>query len=605
MNEAKKQLKERVNFIVKKPKISLIAIIAMVLICALVAGCVAAGPTVKNEPDETEPETTVPAEPEEKVTVYMITEQKIYVNGELDSTATFRYDDHGRPTEVGFVKADGSGKKAELSYDEAGNLIGERNTHLYENVEEGVQQLDWNLTYDEGLLTRAERTFEDQIYVLNFSYNDDGQLILVEYPHPEEGVGGYFWQSYDYDADGKLIRETCCHRQNGEYRYSRYCYFYDEQGRMAEQYYCSAGSDTRLDPETLVQLDFKISPYEHFFFYYDDEGRLAHVGDGEEDAYLGGSAQIYSDEKYTFDANGNLVRKEDGKKLGHDAPSWTEYTYQAMELSKSDAIMHKRLIHGISKFILSYTLNNTQDPLFWEMCPKMLYSNNLQNMTFYYLLPYSQFELFLYAPTAPLPTEPQPTDPKPTEPKPTEPKPTDPEPTEPVVDPLAEINALLGNYDSWYNKALTSEYTTPAHIDLMLFFLGEFREESNRVTDSERARLKELYGYSDPIDMLDITCLPVDKMNQVLQDTFGITLDEIDVAGFEELNYLESTNCYYIVGGGASGAMDFNALDVETMEDGTIRVTYTQFTGSEDEMFVVTLLPHGDGYRILSNIRAE
>ena len=44
MNETKKQLKERVNFIVKKPKISLIAAICMVIVCAIVAGCAAAGP---------------------------------------------------------------------------------------------------------------------------------------------------------------------------------------------------------------------------------------------------------------------------------------------------------------------------------------------------------------------------------------------------------------------------------------------------------------------------------------------------------------------------------------------------------------------------------
>ena len=45
MNESKKQLKERVNFIVKKPKISIIAAISMVLVCAIVTSCVATGPS--------------------------------------------------------------------------------------------------------------------------------------------------------------------------------------------------------------------------------------------------------------------------------------------------------------------------------------------------------------------------------------------------------------------------------------------------------------------------------------------------------------------------------------------------------------------------------
>ena len=44
MYETKEQLKERVNFIVKRRKISLIAAICMVLVCAIVAGCAITGP---------------------------------------------------------------------------------------------------------------------------------------------------------------------------------------------------------------------------------------------------------------------------------------------------------------------------------------------------------------------------------------------------------------------------------------------------------------------------------------------------------------------------------------------------------------------------------
>ena len=44
MAETKKQLLRRVSFIAKKPRWSMIAAVSMVLVCALVAGCVAAGP---------------------------------------------------------------------------------------------------------------------------------------------------------------------------------------------------------------------------------------------------------------------------------------------------------------------------------------------------------------------------------------------------------------------------------------------------------------------------------------------------------------------------------------------------------------------------------
>lgn len=55
MNETGKQLKERVCFIVKKPKISITAAICMVLLCAIVAGCAAAGANTTHPTQEPNP----------------------------------------------------------------------------------------------------------------------------------------------------------------------------------------------------------------------------------------------------------------------------------------------------------------------------------------------------------------------------------------------------------------------------------------------------------------------------------------------------------------------------------------------------------------------
>ena len=55
MAETKKQLKERVNFIVKKYKISRIAVICMVLVCAIVAGCALTGPAGNSGADTLRP----------------------------------------------------------------------------------------------------------------------------------------------------------------------------------------------------------------------------------------------------------------------------------------------------------------------------------------------------------------------------------------------------------------------------------------------------------------------------------------------------------------------------------------------------------------------
>ena len=170
---------------------------------------------------------------------------------------------------------------------------------------------------------------------------------------------------------------------------------------------------------------------------------------------------------------------------------------------------------------------------------------------------------------------------------------------------LDEIKHNVQDFDKWLNKALTSEYADPSKLNLEQFFLSAFREADNAVTASERAQIKELFAhnpdYQELIDRLDITRLPVERMNEVLQTCFGITLEDIDEAGFKDLHYLETTNCYYIIGGGASGTEDFQAQSIEVLHDGSICVYYT--ANEDDTVYALTLVWKGDGYKIHSNMR--
>lgn len=169
-------------------------------------------------------------------------------------------------------------------------------------------------------------------------------------------------------------------------------------------------------------------------------------------------------------------------------------------------------------------------------------------------------------------------------------------PTDPAEDELAVFNALFGNTSSWYNKALLCQYTSPAQLKLEVLFYSGFAGESQKPTDAEWAELMDQPGFDINYDLIR---LPADKMNQVLTDYFGITLDEIDDAGFDNMVFLESTNCYYHMVTDAMALENFKATAVETQENGAIRVSYT--AGYNDAAYVVTLMPNGDGYRILSN----
>lgn len=333
---------------------------------------------------------------QKKQTLYVVTGQKQYVDGQLRYSATFEYDDHGRPLVVDLEKDGERMLRSELKYDKYGNPIRESVTQILSGPEYRYTT-DYNLTYAGERLTRVETLREgEQMEALNLHYDSDNRLVLVEYD-AQEDKAGHLWQSYVYDEDGRLIRETRCTRYPGsrwadeQFSYNQVRYSYDVLGRLTEQCFLSPQKfmEKQLTPEEAETLDFDVSEAEHYFFYYDNEGRLAYVGDGPEDTYPGGSAEIYSDKDYTFDENGNLVRVQ------WDERRWEEYTYEAIELAQEDAVMAKRLMHGVHNTMTQYTAFAQMDPLFWNICPPTLYRYHLCTSQVYYLVPYPQFELFL------------------------------------------------------------------------------------------------------------------------------------------------------------------------------------------------------------------
>lgn len=150
---------------------------------------------------------------------------------------------------------------------------------------------------------------------------------------------------------------------------------------------------------------------------------------------------------------------------------------------------------------------------------------------------------------------------------------------------------------SWYNRALACEYNSPKEMNLRKFFYGGFKGEPQDPTDQEREQLENL-GINLNYDLMR---LPVDKMNEVLTEYFGITLADMEPEAFSGLVYLESTNCYYHSTSGWLGVENFEALSVERMDDGRILVRYPYMKYE----YVVTLKPHGDSYQVLSNVLAE
>ncbi len=184
------------------------------------------------------------------------------------------------------------------------------------------------------------------------------------------------------------------------------------------------------------------------------------------------------------------------------------------------------------------------------------------------------------------------------------------EATEPTVDPakqaeLDAFTALFGNYQSWYYTTTGYEYESPEDVKLRYFFCSGFEDESQRPTDEEWAELENQSSYFNI--NLDLFRLPVDKMDAVLTEYFGITLEDMSEESVDGLVYLESTDCYYFMAGAPTGLGEgFRAKDVETQSDGTLLLTYIVHEGTiTEEIFEMGLKPNGEGYQILFNRRID
>ncbi len=169
-----------------------------------------------------------------------------------------------------------------------------------------------------------------------------------------------------------------------------------------------------------------------------------------------------------------------------------------------------------------------------------------------------------------------------------------------LVNSMEEFDALFGDMNSWYNRALTSQYVNPTQVNLELLFYNGFPDESSKPTDAEWEELQNKPGFDIHYDL---ERLPAEKMNQILSQYLGITLADVETTGFYGLVYLESTNCYYRMGTDAEVVDNFKATAVEALANGTVRLCYT--SGYENTAYVAMLKPTGNGYQILSNLRAD
>lgn len=171
------------------------------------------------------------------------------------------------------------------------------------------------------------------------------------------------------------------------------------------------------------------------------------------------------------------------------------------------------------------------------------------------------------------------------------------EPTEPS-EYQEELEKLKGLFkfgkENWYNMSLTSFYTKPEEANLGKFFYNGFKDiPAAGPTPEEAELLKNMPGFEAGFDLIR---LPAERMEAVLQEFWGLQLSDFDLSK-SSLYYVESKDCYYLSHTDAAGFVDIQFENLVKAEDGTITVDYT----ASYLKGTLTLVPHGDSYRVVAN----
>lgn len=296
---------------VKKLKGILVTLVCMVLLCAIVTGCTAAGSTggqqnLENDPSTTQPSTppvtspstTVgtepadpqPTEPEEPNGILITVEKEDNVYDSVNETMKLVFDDNGNLVEywVGI-------RKLVYTYDDRGNMLSK--SIYYQSGELNSQT---NYTYDEaGRLVKTEGFGYAEVYTTymsEFFYDDAGNLI-----REKAYENGELWKEEVYDANGNILEGFSY--MGGGYDFHS-VYTYDEAGKLQS-----------------IRTDRSGEPRSGGDYFYDEAGRLIR----EEIFQISNGERKELVNTYTYDENGRCIRYDIGGYQGEQ--SYETYTY--------------------------------------------------------------------------------------------------------------------------------------------------------------------------------------------------------------------------------------------------------------------------------------
>lgn len=281
----------------KRKKIGLIALGALVLVCAGAAAVILPQKIAQWKAGSTwvlTQETTVGYEGEK-------------------SSLSYSYDGEGRTTEIDF----GDGQKNTYTYDKEGN----RTRTYMKGLGSSFTQIDYRYDAAGNQIEETEVDDEGDSQHTTWEYDSAGRCIR------ESGTVTYLEEEYEttftYDEEGRLVeqRELVRDLEDGDKDTYLTLYRYGDNGLLAEESQYRRSDWLLEEPDE----DWKERAWEMTISYsYDEEGRCTQVSYAyDEDTYNSDTADLLI--QYAYDEKGNCVKEETSRADGSTV--LIQYTY--------------------------------------------------------------------------------------------------------------------------------------------------------------------------------------------------------------------------------------------------------------------------------------
>ncbi len=183
---------------------------------------------------------------------------------------------------------------------------------------------------------------------------------------------------------------------------------------------------------------------------------------------------------------------------------------------------------------------------------------------------------------------------------------SDPQPL--TADQLAYFNEIYFNGATGQNLNLANQFLhnsfdLPINIDLSMLFYHGAGADYAMSEDGEYDAVAQAYGFDSWADIpTDVTAIPAQSMDDMLEQYTGIDLFATNKVGLDQFKYLEQYDCYYNLHGDTNyyGDVDF----VSGTQTGD-RIALSYYNSWQQADYIPTLVDYGDNnYKIYANLPA-